>query len=93
MKQNLQLPSATLFINLQFIQVATGHEEGVGHGLQRCTNEITPVQVGFAPHIVLVDTPGFDDVDDSGSDQIILTKLSEWLQKTCGFSYAFVTSM
>ncbi len=82
MSQTLEtLRTTPLSSPSQFIQVATGQEDGVGHGLNRFTNEIIAVRVSFAQHIVLVDTPGFDD--HSTFDQQILFKVSEWLQKAC----------
>lgn len=64
----------------QFIQIATGHNKIVGHGLLPHTKHVTPIRAPFANHIVLVDTPGVDGV--SISDLDALKMIYEWLQRT-----------
>jgi predicted GTPase len=54
-----------------------------GSRLESCTTEVRAVRVFNHPihgdHLVLVDTPGFDDTNKS--DLQILQMVSNWLQK------------
>ena len=56
----------------------------VGHGIDSCTTEIKPVIIQHPTeenrHIMLVDTPGFDDtyVDDVE----ILKHIADWLAQS-----------
>ena len=57
-------------------------DQGVGHDLMSCTNEIKAVRVRVPDEdidIVLVDTPGFDDTYKS--DYEILQMISEWIKQ------------
>lgn len=57
--------------------MASGNDSVIGHSLESCTKEVGMVKV---QDIVLVDTPGFDDGEQT--DREILTKLAEWLTVT-----------
>jgi len=67
-----------------FIQTASGFKIGIGHQLESCTTDVSPVKVlcaeGNIPDIVFVDTPGFDDTHKT--DIEILEMIAEWLKKT-----------
>ena len=71
-----------LFLNSEkFINIATGVDAGVGHGLESCTSEIGIIKMAFpGSNVVFVDTPGFDDTKRSDSD--ILKMISDWLEIT-----------
>jgi len=49
----------------------------VGHDLEPCTAEVGMVRVD---NVVLVDTPGFDNIHTMDRD--ILTMVADWLTKT-----------
>ncbi|KAF9447816.1 hypothetical protein P691DRAFT_760434 [Macrolepiota fuliginosa MF-IS2] len=63
-----------------FIQTATGHTDGVGHGLESCTSDVSAVRMNFPDgrDVVLVDTPGFDDT--KLSDLEVLNIIAKWLK-------------
>ncbi|KAF9447817.1 hypothetical protein P691DRAFT_801763 [Macrolepiota fuliginosa MF-IS2] len=65
-----------------FIQKAInrGYQEGVGHSLDSHTKEVCAIRVSFKDniHIVLLDTPGFDDTNLS--DTQVLGKIGNWLK-------------
>ena len=69
----------------QFINLASGSDLRVGHGLQSCTDEIqlsNRFRVGAKNSekqrwVVLVDSPGFDDTEKSDSE--ILKILCDYL--------------
>ena len=65
----------------QFIRCASGHEtQGVGHTLKSFTSEVHAFRFWdeeSGRHVVLVDTPGFDDTYKSDLD--ILNMISDWL--------------
>ena len=60
---------------------ASGRDtNGVGHTLKSFTNQVTAIKFwdqGSKRHVVLVDTPGFDDTFKSDLD--ILNMISDWL--------------
>ncbi|KAL9714078.1 hypothetical protein Ac2012v2_002386 [Leucoagaricus gongylophorus] len=65
-----------------FISMVADTDQGVGHDLMSCTNEIKAVRVRVPDEdidIVLVDTPGFDDTYKS--DYEILQMISEWIKQ------------
>jgi len=69
----------------QFINVATRQTHTtVGHDLESCTRDVRAVSCthrdGSGRHVVLVDTPGFDDSSLSDSD--ILERIAQWLTTT-----------
>jgi hypothetical protein len=67
---------------LQFINTATRQDgRAIGHGLKSYTSNIQSV-ITTSPdgrHVVLVDTPGFDDTFKSDID--ILEIIATWLVK------------
>jgi hypothetical protein len=72
----------------QFINTATGQEStAVGHDLESCTVDITPVRVAYPAnpnaHVVFVETRGFDNGE--ASDTAILEGVTEWLETTSAF--------
>ena len=70
---------------LQFINSYLGQEMAqVGHGLESCTATLQPFikdlpqdESGNPRRLVLVDTPGFDNIN--GADSAILTQIEVWL--------------
>ena len=70
------------FLNSEkFINIATGVDAGIGHGLESCTSEIGIIKMSLpGSNVVFVDTPGFDDTKRSDSD--ILKMISDWLEIT-----------
>ena len=62
---------------MQFINMLAENGAIVGHGLERCTAEVGMVRVD---NVVLVDTPGFDNIDTTDRD--ILSMVADWLTKT-----------
>ena len=69
---------------LKIIDTLTGQPgKRAGSRLESCTTEVRAVRLFGHPvhgdHIVLVDTPGFDDTHKS--DMEILEMVSNWLQK------------
>ncbi|KAF8132018.1 P-loop containing nucleoside triphosphate hydrolase protein [Boletus edulis] len=64
-----------------FVRLASGHEfPGIGHDLTCCTKDVLAIRFLLQEsgrHVVLVDTPGFDDAFKS--DVEILDMLSNWL--------------
>jgi predicted GTPase len=65
----------------QFINLASGANFSVGHGLASCT-----AQVQMAPSfqlgdrtVNLIDTPGFDDTDKSDAE--VLEEIAAYLEK------------
>jgi len=69
----------------QIIDLLTGQlGKRAGDALQPCTRDVTASRIlnheKYGRHIVLVDTPGFDDVERS--DKQILEMISNWLLKT-----------
>lgn len=68
--------------NTQFVNTAAGANGRVGNGLESCTKRINVVRVPVpnkGADIVLVDTPGFDDV--YRSDKQTLDLISVWVKK------------
>jgi len=69
----------------QFINIATGCDSPVGHGLQSCTREMSAVRVSIpeltGSEIVLIDTPGFDN--DCQPDANIFKSMADWLNDMC----------
>jgi GTPase Era involved in 16S rRNA processing len=63
-----------------FINVASGSNLRVGMGLESCTNEVQASQSFMldGKHVVLVDTPGFDDTTKSDTD--VLKMIAAYLQ-------------
>ncbi|KXN84717.1 hypothetical protein AN958_12144 [Leucoagaricus sp. SymC.cos] len=67
-----------------FISTISGADQGIGHDLMSCTNEIKAMRVRVTREdedidVVLVDTPGFDDTYKS--DYEILQMISEWIKQ------------
>ncbi|KDQ53417.1 hypothetical protein JAAARDRAFT_434552 [Jaapia argillacea MUCL 33604] len=66
-----------------FVNHITGEEAKVGHSFHSCTSEVQIYKLQ-SPNgtydLVFVDTPGFDDTQKS--DTVILTLISDWLNKT-----------
>ena len=66
---------------LQFIRLASGRDiQGVGHTLRSFTSHVLAIRFldqESGRHVVLVDTPGFDDTFKSDLD--ILNMISDWL--------------
>ncbi|KAF8132012.1 P-loop containing nucleoside triphosphate hydrolase protein [Boletus edulis] len=64
-----------------FIRRASGHDDqGIGHELRSCTQNVLGIRFQdqeSGRHVVLVDTPGFDDTFKS--DLEILNMISDWL--------------
>ncbi|KAJ8487226.1 hypothetical protein ONZ45_g14410 [Pleurotus djamor] len=73
-----------------FIGTITGSYEGVGHGLESPSNDISISRFRSlersAQDIVFVDTPGFDDIPafdgTNKSDIKILDMIADWLKET-----------
>ena len=66
---------------LQFINLASGSNLQVGNDLELCTTEVQPT-VEFTVDertVILIDTPGFDDISTSDADilRLIATYLAE----------------
>jgi hypothetical protein len=63
----------------QLVQLLSGADFKIGHGLESCTDkvEVTPAFDFEGYKIVLIDTPGFDDTNRSEKD--ILNEISKWL--------------
>ncbi|PPR04714.1 hypothetical protein CVT24_011836 [Panaeolus cyanescens] len=58
-------------------------QEGVGHDLSSGTQTVNCIKIkieGTQSHLVLVDTPGFDDPSRSNAD--ILTVIADWLKRS-----------
>jgi len=66
-----------------FVNAAAGkHVATIGHSLNSCTQNIQPFIVpSHHGRIVLVDTPGFNDVYDA--DQRIWRDVVAWLERSC----------
>lgn len=68
---------------LQFIGMATGYEDGIGHQLQSYTHDVNLIK--FKCHernnvnLVFVDTPALDHTHKSYSD--VLEIIAQWLKK------------
>lgn len=58
--------------------MATGAPIVVGHALEICTTEVTPVRTPYLDGVIFVDTPGFDDTNRSDAD--ILDATRRWLK-------------
>lgn len=74
-----------LFLSLisypQFVNLASGSDLPVGHGLQSCTEELQHAQFDYnGRQVVLVDTPGFDDT--KRSDTEVLKLIAAFLTTT-----------
>ena len=70
---------------VKVIDLLTGQPgKRAGDALQSCTRNVTAFRVlnheKYGRRIVLVDTPGFDDVERS--DMEVLEMISTWLLKT-----------
>ena len=61
----------------QFINILTKNGAVVGHDLGPCTAEVGMVRID---NVVLVDTPGFDNMDTTDND--ILSMVADRLTKT-----------
>lgn len=70
----------------QFINVLTGANLPVGHGVDSETTEVEERRIPLVKisqgYIRLVDTPGFDDSRDD-SETAVLTRITEWLANRC----------
>lgn len=62
---------------MQFINMVTGNDSGVGHNLESCTAKITMMK---AHGLILVDTPGFDDTHKTDTE--VLSMIADWLTTT-----------
>jgi predicted GTPase len=69
---------------MKMIDTLTGQDSRSGSSLKSVTKDVVAVRVlnhlKYGDNLVLVDTPGFDDV--SKSDKVILEMISSWLSKT-----------
>ncbi|KAG6382120.1 hypothetical protein JVT61DRAFT_763 [Boletus reticuloceps] len=67
-----------------FVRLASGHDiQGIGHELKSYTQDVLAIRSRdreSGRHIVLVDTPGFNDTHKSDLD--ILNIISEWLNSS-----------
>lgn len=65
--------------HVQFINLASGSQLGVGRGLQSCTNSVQEAQTFELDgrYVTLIDTPGFDDT--TKSDRDILHMIADFL--------------
>ncbi|KAF2838349.1 hypothetical protein M501DRAFT_1058512 [Patellaria atrata CBS 101060] len=62
-----------------FISNVAGQDVEIGHGLQGYTHAVIEVHCQIGPYAVtLVDTPGFDDTNHSGSE--VLAIIAEWIR-------------
>ena len=72
-----------MFIN-QIIDTLAGEEGRAGDSLASVTQDIAAYRIldheRYGSHIVLVDTPGFDDT--KRTDAQILELIGDWLKKT-----------
>lgn len=76
---------------VQFISTATGRDSPLDHGLDPVTSQISAVR-NSSPgptDVVLVDTPGIDDIDLSDLQNLEL--VSDWLQDTCVFDLVLLS--
>ncbi|KAG6382093.1 hypothetical protein JVT61DRAFT_734 [Boletus reticuloceps] len=65
------------------VRLASGYDIRIGHELKSCTKDILAIRFRdreSGRHIVLVDTPGFDDTYNS--DLEILNLISDWLNSS-----------
>ncbi|KAK5083204.1 hypothetical protein LTR05_007088 [Lithohypha guttulata] len=62
-----------------FIELCTGQDAGVGHGLESCTTDVQEYSFVYESRylIHLVDTPGFDDTHRSDAD--VLRDIACWM--------------
>ena len=69
------------FISPQFVCAASGRDtKAISHGLRSYTDQVRAVKFRdeeSGRHVVLVDTPGFDDTFRSDLDTVTL--ISKWL--------------
>ncbi|KAF9530973.1 hypothetical protein CPB83DRAFT_904956 [Crepidotus variabilis] len=70
-----------------FISKATGkYEDGIGHGLHPFTNKVRAIKFSMPEicdyDLVFIDTPGFDDSNDSAPAEQVLDMISSWLNNT-----------
>ena len=69
---------------MKIIDTLIGEDRSSGSSLKSVTKDVVAVRVlnhlKYGNNLVLVDTPGFDDV--SKSDKVILEMISSWLSKT-----------
>ncbi|KAF8441309.1 P-loop containing nucleoside triphosphate hydrolase protein [Boletus edulis BED1] len=66
-----------------FVRLASGYDIRIGHELKSCTKDVLAIRLRdreSGQHIVLVDTPGFDDTYNS--DLEILNLISDWLNSS-----------
>jgi predicted GTPase len=64
------------------VNLATGKDIVIGHGLESCTAKIQEVDVDLDGKVVtLIDTPGFDDTNRSDTD--ILEAIAKYLERKC----------
>lgn len=84
--QHAILKLATSSLGLQFINLISGSNLRVGMGLDSCTSEVEtslPFTLG-GRHVILIDTPGFNDTTQS--DTAILRLIADFLSKQLVFT-------
>ncbi|KAF9053031.1 hypothetical protein BJ165DRAFT_832410 [Panaeolus papilionaceus] len=67
-----------------FLNAATGAAEPIGTDLSSCTTTIVPINIPLPSdpnrHLILVDTPGFDN--PQFSDVKVMQMIADWLKET-----------